>query len=234
MIGLFDSGRGGKNTLSVLKEALPNTDILLLIDTENAPYGTKTEGEILELSKRNIERLLNLGADTVLIGCCTASTVHPLLSEEYKSRSVPIIMPTALSAMRATKNGKIAVIATERTVSSHAFKSALPSFDVREISAGRLVYLTEHGASDDGMTVSAGEYLRILIETGASHGADTLVLGCTHFHSVESTVKKLSVQYGIKSVVSSAREGALAFARGVLQKSGESGRIIEIKSEKII
>ena len=77
MIGVFDSGNGGLITVEKIRELSADADICFLADRENAPYGTKSKNEIISLSKRNIKRLRDAGADKILIACCTASAVYP-------------------------------------------------------------------------------------------------------------------------------------------------------------
>ena len=85
MIGVFDSGVGGLCAYEQLKELLPNEKIFYLKDTENAPYGTKTKSEVLTFTKKNIRTLCELGAERILIACCTASGLWSELSEEEKN-----------------------------------------------------------------------------------------------------------------------------------------------------
>ena len=91
MVGLFDSGSGGLNTVRYIKENAPDVDLVYLIDRARAPYGIKTEKELVGITSENIERLLDMGATRVLIACCTASTVHPQLSHGLKIISIPIV-----------------------------------------------------------------------------------------------------------------------------------------------
>ena len=97
MIGIFDSGVGGFSAYRTVRRMLPRENILYLADRKNAPYGTKSKDEILSFTKNNIKRLSAMGAERILIACCTASSVYDLLSEEEKEISLPIIRPAAVS-----------------------------------------------------------------------------------------------------------------------------------------
>jgi hypothetical protein len=79
VIGIFDSGVGGICAYRHLREMLPRENILYLADRKNAPYGIKSRDEILGFTKTNIKRLRSLGADGILIACCTASSLYGLL-----------------------------------------------------------------------------------------------------------------------------------------------------------
>ena len=74
MLGVFDSGVGGLAALRELRRLLPFEDMIYLADKENAPYGTKTEDELVALVREDVKRLRELGAEKILMACCTAST----------------------------------------------------------------------------------------------------------------------------------------------------------------
>ena len=104
MIGIFDSGVGGLTALAELRRLLPNADMIYLADRENAPYGNKSEEQILAAAEGCIKRLTEAGADKILIACCTASTLHHRLSESARRISTPIILPAARAAIRRSKS----------------------------------------------------------------------------------------------------------------------------------
>ena len=218
MVGLFDSGSGGLNTVRYLEEA-GDVDLVYLIDRENAPYGIKTKKELIGITERNIRHLVDMGAECVLIACCTASTVHSLLPSEYKSISLPIINEVARRAKSATRLGTIGVIATAHTVNSHAFKNALDGCRVNELPLTELVGLIDAGLSDQSITDEEKRRLSEMLRPILSSGIDTLILGCTHFPSLVKTIQGLARPYGIHSVIDSAYVGAELLAE-------ESRRII--------
>ncbi len=208
LLGLFDSGTGGLNTARYIKKHYPKADLVYIIDRENAPYGTKTEGELIKIAENNIRQLSDMGAEGILIACCTASTVYDRFADEYKRYTVPIIKPTADRARSSTRNGKIAVIATERTVCSGAFESELSDCDVYSFKVQELVRLIDSGLSDSTVTEESVGKLTELLMPALSCGADTLILGCTHFPSLYSTVCRIARRHGIRSVIDSSKEGA--------------------------
>ena len=207
MLGLFDSGTGGLNTVKYLKEAALDCDLIYLIDRNNAPYGIKSEKEILEITKNNIEVLTGMGAERVLIACCTASTVYNLLPKEYKIVSIPIIDEIAKEAKKHTR-GRIGVIATERTVSSHAFKAALKGLYVSELALGKLVTAIDGGLCDDTVTDADILMIEQLISPVLTANIDTLILGCTHFPALIRTIGDIASKYGNIHLIDSARVGA--------------------------
>ena len=164
MLGLFDSGSGGLNTVRYIKKVAPRVDLVYVIDRENAPYGIKTEQEILDITKENIDRLISMRAERVLIACCTASTVWPHLGEAYRRVSIPIIDAVAKEAECLTSSGRIGVIATPLTVTTHAFQKALPHACVTELPLGELVPLIDGGLSDSTATSSDEEMLKEMLK----------------------------------------------------------------------
>lgn len=210
MIGIFDSGMGGENTLTEVRRISPRVDITLLKDVKNAPYGTKDERELIRIAEGNIDRLISLGARCVLIGCCTASTVYDKLGMWHRAKSIPIIGASATEAMRASSGGKIALLATKRTVDSRAFESYLGKDRVIGIEAQRLVSFIESGECDGHLSGECREYIEELLAPLCNRGADTLILGCTHFPSLMNTIAESAKKYGIKNTVSSPAAGASA------------------------
>ena len=208
MLGLFDSGMGGLNTVRYLKASKDDRDLIYLIDRNNAPYGIKSEKELIEITKNNIKSLTGMGAERVLIACCTASTVHSLLPIQEKEASIPIIYAVAKEAKNQSQSKRIGVIATEHTVSSHAFKNALDGCFVKELALSRLVSLIDGGLSDDTVTADDEKMLEDMILPILSENIDTRILGCTHFSSLILTISKFSEKYGKITIVDSARVGA--------------------------
>ena len=220
MIGIFDSGRGGVAVARELLSLCPECDVLLLADRKNLPYGTKSDRELIPIVKENLKRLCSFGADAMLIGCCTASSIYTRYFEP-SLRVIPIIDPTARRAAEVT-DGKICVIATRSTVLSHAFKNALSRYSsatVTEVAAGELVSVAE-GLS--GRAPEENELIKIknALEPVKRTGADTLVLGCTHFPLICEYISGFLP--GVR-IVNCVKEGALA---ALFYARAETGRII--------
>lgn len=208
MLGLFDSGMGGVNTVRYLKSTNDDKDLIYLIDRNNAPYGIKSEKELIEITKNNIKTLTGMGAERVLIACCTASTVHRLLPREEKEASIPIIEAVAQEAKKRSKSRRIGVIATEHTVSSHAFKYALNGCFVKEVALSPLVTLIDGGLSDLTATEEDEIMLRDMLTPVLIEKIDTLILGCTHFPALACTIGRISEEYGKIQIIDSAKVGA--------------------------
>lgn len=223
MIGVFDSGVGGMTALTELRRLLPSIDVTYLADRKNAPYGTKSKAHILSSAEACIRQLTDLGAERILIACCTASTLFSEMSAEARAVAVPIIRPTAEAAAIATHNGRIAVIATKATVRTHAFSREISAFSkvkVLELEAQSLVGIVEDGARDGKpLSQDNARTLDEILEPIKAFGADTLILGCTHFpHLTEHIQKRLPDL----TLISPSREGALEIARITENRGGGS------------
>ncbi len=222
MIGVFDSGVGGLCAYRELRRLLPRQDIIYLADRKNAPYGTKSKDELVALTKNDIKRLREMGADKILIACCTASTVYPYLDEWEKEISLPIITPAALAA---SKYGKAAVIATNHTVASHAFKDAIRALSgtqVKEIACQELVSMVEGGCRDGSISDRCRELITRIRDIALDFGAEALIMGCTHFSHLEGEFKRLLP--GV-NIISPASEGARTMAKQIKRKT-ENGKTV--------
>ncbi len=215
MLGLFDSGSGGLNTVRYIKANLHDIDLVYKIDRANAPYGIKSEKELIEIVENNVHELQDRGAEKILIACCTASTVHDKLANEYKSASIPIIKPISKRAMRVSKTGRIGVIATDRTVSKHAFRDSMPYCSVSEIASQELVKLIDDGLNDNTVTEKEKQLLSRIISPLKGKHIDTLILGCTHFPALKLSFSEICRPIGIKHIIDSAIVGAEAIRNSI-------------------
>ena len=223
MIGVFDSGVGGICAFREIRRLLPREDIVYLADRKNAPYGTKSEDEIIALTKADIKRLRAVGATKILIACCTASSVYESLNEEERLISLPIIRPASKKAAEGGR--RIAVIATERTAKSGAFAREIGRISdalVSEFAAQRLVSLVEGGCRDGRISAECKSEIDRIARRVKEMRADTLILGCTHFSHLE---KELASGCGVRTV-SPAREGAVTLVRMIKTDRRECGRTI--------
>ena len=228
MIGVFDSGSGGIAALKELRKLRKSENVVFLADRDHAPYGTRSRESILALAEENITRLVRLGARRVLMAGCTASTVHSELPDRVQEISVPIIAPTASFAREHSASGRIAVIATEATVRSHAFKRALVGCEVTELAAQRLVGEVEGGARDGNISAELGAYLDGLLLPAVRFRADALILGCTHFPHLEGEIRRSLERLTNEKIltVSSALCGALAMDAALGDECPEDGATV--------
>ena len=179
-IGVFDSGVGGLTVAAALARALPDESILYLGDTARLPYGTKSVDTVTRYTECNLDFLLARGVKAVVVACNTASALAlPRLTSPLPLWGV--VEPGAERAAR-TSRGRVGVIATEATIRSGAYASALrarrPDLAILSEACPLFVPLVEEGWLDDVVTETvARRYLAPLLAAEI----DTLVLGCTHY-----------------------------------------------------
>ena len=126
-IGVFDSGVGGLTVLRALLQRLPHEDFVYLGDTARLPYGTKSPGSIRQYSLQAARLLRQYDVKCLVVACNTASAVAlDALAIEFAPVPVlGVLEPGAAAACRATRGGRIAVIATEGTVRGGAYQAAI-------------------------------------------------------------------------------------------------------------
>src|SRR5712671_4046104 len=147
-IGVFDSGFGGLTVLKALLEVIPGADFVYFGDTARLPYGSKSVDTVARYAVESSHYLESHGAQLLVIACNTATALA--LDRITAATQVPVIgvvEPGADAAAFVSKNKKVAVIGTEATVSSHAYRKALEArgLDAREKACPLLVPLVEEG-----------------------------------------------------------------------------------------
>ena len=184
-IGVFDSGLGGLSAVKEFLRVLPQEKIIYFGDTGRVPYGTRSRDTIKKYAVQDTNFLLKNNVKMIVAACGTVSSVAgDLLRETLPVPYTGVVNPTAYTAVRVTRNGKIGVIGTAATVNSHSYKLRLqklePKLSVYEQACPLFVPLVENGVIDrcDIITMAVvARYLSPLKEKGI----DTLILGCTHF-----------------------------------------------------
>jgi glutamate racemase len=190
-IGLFDSGIGGTSIWKAIHELMPNENTIYLADSKNAPYGKKSKEEIIALSKKNTELLLELNCKIIVVACNTATT--NAIKELRATYNIPFIgiEPAIKPAAHNSKTQTIGVLATKGTLSSELFNKTVELYQdttiVEQIGHG-LVELIESGAIDSPeMDKLLHSYITPMIEKNI----DYLVLGCSHYPYLIPKIKKI-------------------------------------------
>lgn len=232
-VGVFDSGVGGLTVLSALMRALPEESFVYLGDTARLPYGTKSATTVVRYAMRATELLVESGIKALVVACNTASAAAlPALRERFPELPViGVVEPGAAAACARTRSGRIAVIATESTVSGGAYQRAILARRADAVISVRacqvFVALAEEGwTQGDVVDAAARRYLDPLFRTAAA--PDTLVLGCTHFPVLAPAIRGVvGADVGIvdasDAVAASLRE-ALMSARAIAVP-GASGHL---------
>ncbi len=191
-IGVFDSGVGGLTVLKALMQAMPQENFIYLGDTARLPYGTKGAETVTQYALQAARMLMAHDIKMLVVACNTA-TALALPSLQKLLPQLPclgVIEPSAKKAAEISKNGRIAVISTEGTARSGAYVSAIKrhnsNAEVQLLGCNLLVGLVEEGWCDGAEVESVMR--RYLAQLKPDY--DTLVLGCTHFPMLTSTIRK--------------------------------------------
>ncbi len=213
MIGLFDSGRGGLSLLTALRSALPRADLLYFADTENLPYGKKTEEELFTLSRRAVTLLRAEGADAVIAACGTvSSTVLPALAAKTTFPLFGITEGIA-EAIPADARGELLLLATARTVKAGGMAAAIrkraPALGITALPCPSFVTLAERElpARDPRRTALAVSHA-LRVQRGRPFSY--LVLGCTHFSALAPAIAPL---FPNARIIDGALDGAAYAAK---------------------
>jgi glutamate racemase len=193
-IGVFDSGVGGLTVLRELRRQVPGERLVYLADLAHFPYGPRYQNEVRDFAIRIVEHLIAGDVKLVVIACntATAAALHAA-RERFDIPIVGVIAPGAQAAAQATRNGRIAVISTTGTMASgeylQAIKEANPGVGVLAKAAPDLVEIVEAGEADSPRADAA---LRALLDEVFDWGADTLVLGCTHYPLLRPALRRVA------------------------------------------
>ncbi|MDB3937231.1 glutamate racemase [Flavobacteriaceae bacterium] len=202
-IGLFDSGIGGLSIYNEIKNSMPNESTIYIADNLNAPYGKKAESEIIQLSIKNTQKLVDLRCKLIIVACNTATT--NAIEVLRKKFNIPIvgIEPAIKPAMLETKSNNIGVLATEKTLSSNLFLQTSDRFSKginihEQIGFDLVKIIEENGINEELLIPKLREYIEPMLEKNIDH----LVLGCTHYYYLMYLLKKI-LPNGVKILDSS-------------------------------
>lgn len=217
-IGVFDSGVGGLSVLREIRRELPHEHLFYVADSGYAPYGDKSTAAIVSRAVAVTEFLLAHKVKTVVVACNTATgAAAQLLRSRY---SVPIVAmePAVKPAVACTRSGVIGVLATRQTLASASFTALVKRFEARVQIVPQpcpgLVERVEAGDLDGSATRAL---LSQLLTPVLARGADTLVLGCTHYPHLTPLITEL---VGPKVTV---LDSGTAVARQVRRRLTEAG-----------
>lgn len=192
-IGVFDSGVGGLTVMREIIRQIPNEKIIYFGDTARVPYGSKSKETVTRYSKQIVRFLRTFQVKTIVVACNTASACAlDALENDIDIPIIDVVKPGARAAWEATRNGRIGVIGTEATIGSQIYTKYIQNLNKDITIYGKacplFVPLVEEGLLEDPVTDEiARRYLTELIDTGI----DTLILGCTHYPLIRSTLGRI-------------------------------------------
>lgn len=192
-IGIFDSGVGGLSVFRELRKVLPDEQYVFFSDNANCPYGEKSQQFIQQRAGAITDLLLSKGCDLVVVACNTATAAAiSYLRETYDVKFVGM-EPAVKMAANLTKNGVIGVLATAGTLGGSKYHDVKQKFGggvkiVERVGKG-FVELVEAGILNGEQAEKVvGASLAPMLDAGA----DTIVLGCTHYPFLRDTIQKLA------------------------------------------
>jgi len=192
-IGLFDSGVGGLSIWRQVVHALPSESLLYVADQANVPYGHRSADEIRANSLGIADYLVTQGCKAIVVACNTASAValEPL-RQRYPQLPILGLEPAVKPAVQLTRTGVVGVMATPATFQGQLYRATVGRYAsavqvVEQVCVG-LAELVEQGDLE-GPDCDARlmGYLQPMLEAGA----DTIVLGCTHYPFVIESIRRL-------------------------------------------
>ena len=188
-IGVFDSGVGGLSVLQALAAQLPQERLIYFADTAYAPYGERTDSEIVERSCRVTAWLVEQGCKAIVVACNTATAAAIKTLRERFDIAIIGIEPGLKPALQRSKTGRVGVLATSYTVQSDKFKRLVETFaaDAQlciQACPGLVETLEQPGEHAEHLQELLIRYLEPMRE----QGVDTLVLGCTHYSFLRQAI----------------------------------------------
>lgn len=192
-VGVFDSGAGGLTVLHECLVTMPHEDFVYLGDGERCPYGPRPADEIRRFALEIASYLETAGVKLILAACNSATAAAlPALQERLSVPVVGVLAPEARAAVQATRNRRIGLLATEATVCSGRYTSAIRALDagahVHEVACPGLVPLIEAGAGADPRLADA---VRGYAAPLKAAGVDTVILGCTHYPLIRPVLERV-------------------------------------------
>lgn len=198
-IGVFDSGFGGLSIMKGIVKKLPEYDFVYLGDTARTPYGNRSQEVIYKFTEQAVNFLFKAGCQLIILACNTASSeALRKIQQEYLPKYHPnkkvlgVVIPAAQIAAKITKNNRIGIIGTESTIASKAFVKELkelnPKIKVFQKACPLLVPIIEAG---EKKSLAADLILKEYLEPLANKKIDTLILGCTHYGTLENKIRRV-------------------------------------------
>lgn len=192
-IGVFDSGVGGLSVLREMRQLLPAVPLLYAADQAHVPYGTRPAAEVCWLTESITRFLLSHNAQLIVVACNTA-TAAAIDHLRQTFPQVPFVgmEPAIKPAVQQTKTGVLGVLATANTFQSQRYVNLMARFaaDVRLLQ-NSCIGLVERIERGEIATAETEQFLRRIVEPMLEQGADTLILGCTHYPFVQPLLEKI-------------------------------------------
>ncbi len=188
-VGMFDSGVGGLSVLESFRALAPNERVIYFADTAWFPYGPRPPAEVRKRSFAITHRLLDAGVKLIVVACNTASSAA--VADLRQAFDVPFIgmVPGVKPAALNSKSGRVVILATTGTLDGDLYGRVVEDFGrgtrIVAVPGTGLAELVEAGRAG---TSEARRVLNEVLGPEVRAGADTIVLGCTHYHFLASDI----------------------------------------------
>lgn len=189
---MFDSGVGGISVLRELIKIMPNENYIYFGDSKNAPYGSRSKSEVLELTRSNLDMLKAMGIKAFVVACNTATSASVrILRGENPDLVIVGIEPAIKPPSDELDHPRVLVMATPLTLKEEKFSRLVERYADREhvipLPCPRLAELIE-GGDLDGEEINS--YIEELLSPYVNGEIDALVLGCTHYPHVKDIIER--------------------------------------------
>ncbi len=195
-IGIFDSGVGALSVLRHVQARLPSEHLLCFADSAYAPYGDKSDAEIIERTLAIASFLVTQKVKAIVVACNTATAAAiEVLRNQYPDLIVVGVEPGLKPAAVLSKRGKAGVLATESTLTSHRFIALRDQITettgitfLTQACIGLVDQIEKGELSSPETAMMLERYVTPLLRGGA----DTLALGCTHYAFVLPLIETIA------------------------------------------
>lgn len=191
-VGMFDSGVGGLSVLKAFQGLAPNEDVIYFADTAWFPYGPRPAAELRKRAFAITHRLIESGVKLIVVACNTASGAA--IADLREAFPLPFVgtVPGVKPAALRSKSGRVIILATEGTFDGGLYSRVVDDFargtNVVAVAGSGLAEIVEQGQAG---TAQARHALETLLGPEVRSGADTVVLGCTHYHFLAPDIAEL-------------------------------------------
>ncbi len=215
-VAVIDSGIGGLSVLAELQKALPDKSFIYFGDNGNAPYGNKSERELLSLAFDAVSAVCAFRPACVVLGCNTLSvTVRKRLEDIFE---IPVIGTYPPVEKEIIDNGNVALICTCATAERlKNFSDKLSIFGMRTLADA-----IENG---DACRLSVEAYREI--SDKKLYKFDTLILGCTHYVLMKNQI----VDHFCPQKIKSGEMNTALFVKKILKNKKSS--VVHLRNKVI-
>lgn len=191
-IGFLDSGIGGLSVLHNMRLRMPMGDYIYYADSDNAPYGEKSESRVRELVSVGVEHLISQGAEAVVLACNTATSVAASYLRSIHSIPIVGMEPAVKPAVRFHSSGRVLVTGTPVTIRGDKLTDLIGTVDSEgltdRLALPALVRMAEERRFD---ATAAADYIKCEMRDAEPEKYSAVVLGCTHFNYFKDAFRRV-------------------------------------------